>query len=86
MHKKEQALERVIQAVFLLLGLVTVGCVLLITIYLILSGIPAIRQIGLLDFLLGDTWASTAPPGLCCSACRWAFSRRSVWPSWPRPG
>ena len=62
MRKKEQALERVIQAVFLLLGLVTVGCVLLITIYLILSGIPAIRQIGLLDFLLGDTWASTAAP------------------------
>jgi phosphate transport system permease protein len=42
------------------LGLVTVGCVLLITVYLILSGIPAIRQIGLLDFLLGDTWESTA--------------------------
>ena len=62
MRKKEQALERVIQAVFLLLGLVTVGCVLLITIYLILSGIPAIRQIGLTDFLLGDTWASTAAP------------------------
>lgn len=36
------------------------GCVLLITVYLILSGIPAIRQIGLLDFLLGDTWESTA--------------------------
>lgn len=60
MRKREQALERVVHGVFLLLGLVTVGCVLLITIYLILSGIPAIRQIGLLDFLLGDSWASTA--------------------------
>lgn len=60
MRKREQALERVVHGVFLLLGLVTVGCVLLITVYLILSGIPAIRQIGLLDFLLGDSWASTA--------------------------
>lgn len=45
---------------FLLLGLITVGCVLLITVYLVLSGIPAIRQIGLKAFLFGDTWASTA--------------------------
>lgn len=60
MRKKEQTLERAVHGVFLLLGLATVGCVLLITVYLILSGIPAIRQIGLLDFLLGDTWASTA--------------------------
>ncbi|WP_322176625.1 phosphate ABC transporter permease subunit PstC [Acutalibacter caecimuris] len=43
-----------------MLGLFTVGCVLLITIFLVLSGIPAIRDIGLFDFLLGDTWESTA--------------------------
>ena len=36
------------------------GCVLLITIYLIISGIPAIRQIGLFHFLFGKKWASTA--------------------------
>lgn len=47
-------------AIFLLLGLITVGCVLVITVYLVLSGIPAILQIGLFDFLLGDTWASSA--------------------------
>lgn len=45
---------------FLLLGLVTVGCVLLITIYLIVSGIPAIRKIGLVPFLFGKVWASTS--------------------------
>ena len=45
---------------FLLLGLVTVGCVLLITIYLIVSGIPAIRTIGLVPFLFGKVWASTS--------------------------
>ena len=59
-YLKKQALERVIHGVFLLLGLVTVGCVLLITIYLIVSGIPAIRKIGLVPFLFGKVWASTS--------------------------
>ena len=58
--KKNQVLEKVIHGIFLLLGLITVGCVLLITVYLVISGIPAIRQIDLVDFLFGDTWASTA--------------------------
>jgi len=60
MRKRQQLAETVIHGIFLLLGLITVGCVLLITIYLVLSGIPAIRQIGLVDFLLGVTWESTA--------------------------
>ena len=59
-YQKKQALERVIHGVFLLLGLVTVGCVLLITISLIVSGIPAIRKIGLVPFLFGKVWASTS--------------------------
>ena len=46
--------------VFLLTGLITVGCVLLITVYLVISGIPAIRKIGLIPFLFGNEWASTA--------------------------
>lgn len=52
--------ERTMQLVFLILGLVTVGCVLLITVYLVISGIPAIREIGLFKFLFGKKWASTA--------------------------
>ena len=60
MKNKKQILEDVIHGVFLILGLTTVGCVLLITVYLIIAGIPAIREIGLLDFLLGDTWQSTS--------------------------
>ena len=43
-----------------MLGVVTIGCVLMITIYLIISGIPAIKEIGLIDFLFGKEWASTA--------------------------
>lgn len=58
-NNKNIALETVIHIVFLLLGLIAVGFVLLITIYLIISGIPAIRQIGLINFLFGTKWAST---------------------------
>ena len=58
--KKNQMLESVIHGIFLVLGLITVGCVLLITVYLVISGIPAIREIGLIDFLFGKEWASTA--------------------------
>ena len=53
-------METLIHGVFLLLGLVAVGSVLLITVYLVISGIPAIREIGLIDFMFGKTWASTA--------------------------
>ena len=58
-NNKNKVIETVIHIVFLLLGLVAVGFVLLITVYLIISGIPAIRQIGLIDFLFGTKWAST---------------------------
>lgn len=58
--KKNKAFETAVHSVFLLLGLITVGCVLLITVYLIISGIPAIREIGLVKFLFGREWASTA--------------------------
>ena len=60
MAKKKQLVEELIHGMFLLLGLITVGCVLLITVYLVLSGIPAIREIGLKAFLFGRRWASTA--------------------------
>ncbi len=60
MAKKKQLVENLVHGLFLLLGLITVGCVLLITLYLVVSGIPAIREIGLADFLFGRRWASTA--------------------------
>ena len=58
--KKKKLLENIIHGIFLILGLITVGCVLMITIYLIISGIPAIKEIGLTDFLFGKEWASSA--------------------------
>lgn len=58
--KTKNLIENIVHGIFLVLGLVTVASVLLITVYLIVSGIPAIKEIGLGDFLLGKKWASTA--------------------------
>lgn len=60
MKSRKRLMENAIHGIFLILGLITVGCVLLITIYLVISGIPAIRKIGVLKFLFGKKWASTA--------------------------
>lgn len=59
-RRKRNLLENIMHAIFLCLGLITVGCVLLITVYLVISGIPAIKEIGLVPFLFGKIWASTA--------------------------
>ena len=53
-------LELAMNGLFFLCGLVAVAFVLFITIYLVISGLPAIREIGLKDFILGTKWASTA--------------------------
>lgn len=58
--KKNRLFENIVHGIFLILGLITVGCVLLITVYLIISGLPAIKEIGLFKFLFGKEWASTA--------------------------
>ena len=60
MAQKKKMFEAVVHGIFLLLGLITVGCVLLITVYLIISGIPAIQKIGLVPFLTGKVWSSTS--------------------------
>lgn len=58
--KKTKLVENIIHGIFLILGLITVASVLMITIYLVIAGIPAIREIGIFRFLFGKTWASTA--------------------------
>ena len=60
MERSKKRVEAFVHGVFLILGLITVGFVLLITGYLVVSGIPAIRKIGLIPFLTGAKWASTA--------------------------
>ena len=80
--------ERLMGAVFLLCGLAAVGFVLALTLYLVVSGLPAIREIGLTEFLLGRTWDSTGEPEprFCSSAGRWGSSRRSFSPRLRRRG
>ena len=60
MKRGKHGFEMAVHGIFLVLGLITVGCVLLITVYLVAAGIPAIREIGLTKFLFGKKWASTA--------------------------
>lgn len=56
MKNKAKLIERTVHGIFLVLGLITVASVLLISIYLIISGIPAIKEIGLIDFFFGKEW------------------------------
>lgn len=55
-----QKVEAVVHGIFFVLGMLTIASVILITVYLIVSGLPAIREIGLVDFLFGTVWQSTA--------------------------
>ena len=59
-HNAAEWLELVMNAIFFLCGILAIGCVALITVYMVISGLPAIGQIGIGEFLLGQEWASTA--------------------------
>ncbi len=54
-----RTMENLIHLVFLLCGVVAVAFVLFISVYLILSGLPAIREIGVVKFLFGKVWDPT---------------------------
>ncbi|MDD6919968.1 MAG: phosphate ABC transporter permease subunit PstC [Eubacteriales bacterium] len=56
---RKQRIENIIYGVFMLFGIIAVGCVLVITIYLVMAGLPAIKEIGLVNFLFGKEWVST---------------------------
>ncbi len=58
--KEKHLIERVMNVLFFLCGITAIGCVALITVYMVISGLPAIGKIGLIDFLFGTRWASTA--------------------------
>ena len=60
MKQKLRPLEVFMNLLFFVCGLIAVVFVLFISIYLIAAGLPAIREIGLVDFLFGTEWASTA--------------------------
>ena len=60
MKQTLRPLELIMNLLFLFCGLIAIVFVLFISVYLIISGLPAIKEIGLVDFLFGKEWASTA--------------------------
>ena len=59
MKNKVKTMELIVHGIFLVLGLITVAAVLLISVYMIISGIPAIKEIGFLQFMFGKEWTPT---------------------------
>lgn len=58
--KTAKLMEKAMNLLFMACGLLTILFVILITVFLVISGIPAIQSIGLGKFLFGTVWASTA--------------------------
>ena len=58
--KQKHVIERVMKDIFFLCGITAIACVGLITVYMVVAGVPAIGKIGIIDFLFGTKWASTA--------------------------
>ena len=56
----QATLENGVHAVFLLCGVLAIGFVLCISVYLIIAGIPAIHKIGFIKFITGTKWMPTA--------------------------
>ena len=54
--------EKSMNIIFTFCGFLAVAFVILITGFLCVSGMPAIGEIGICDFLFGRSWASTATP------------------------
>ena len=64
-NNPREALEFFMKALFFVCGMIAVAFVLIISIYLIISGLPAIAEIGPINFLFGKRWyASTNDFGI----------------------
>ena len=53
LYKFRQVMDKVMNGVFFFCGAVSIAAVLLITVYLVIAGLPAIGEIGIVDFLFG---------------------------------
>ena len=60
LKKTTDIIEKSMNVLFTVCGFLTIAFVLLITGFLVVSGVPAIGEIGLDNFLFGTEWASTA--------------------------
>lgn len=59
---KVNAVEKAVKLIFTVCGFLVIGFVLLITVFLIINGLPVIKEIGFADFFFNTKWASTATP------------------------
>lgn len=57
--KTAHLIDRIMNAIFIICGFLAVALVVVITVYLVVSGIPAIKEIGVFKFLFGTVWKST---------------------------
>lgn len=55
---RRDIVERIMWFLFVICGFTAIAAVLLITIYMISSGAPAIAKVGVIEFLFGDTWSA----------------------------
>lgn len=60
MSKSKNRIERIMAAIFFVCGITAIAAVFAITVYMIISGVPAVTQIGLTDMLFSTEWAPTA--------------------------
>jgi phosphate transport system permease protein len=58
--KAKNPAEKAMSLIFFICGILSVAFVLFITLFLVVSGVPAIGKIGIFKFLFGTVWASTA--------------------------
>lgn len=54
--KRKQRIENFFHILFLAAGILCILFVILITVFLIVSGLPAIRELGFFNFLFGPEW------------------------------
>lgn len=55
-------IERAVKLIFTVCGFLVIAFVLMITVFLVINGLPAIREIGFAEFFFNTKWASTATP------------------------
>ncbi|MEG0178867.1 MAG: phosphate ABC transporter permease subunit PstC, partial [Oscillospiraceae bacterium] len=60
MKKGLSIIEKTMHVFFFLCGMTAIIATGVITVYLIIAGLPAIKEIGLVPFLFGTQWRSTA--------------------------
>ena len=58
--KKKHLFENIVRLIFTLYGFLSVAFVIIITVFLTVSGLPAIKEIGFFRFISGKVWSPTS--------------------------